>query len=296
MKRILSHLPQRRVARLALVLILLLAGTISAQIIRAQGDDDVDDLLQSYTFRPIDDIIDQDLLITNFASDGTASLPLETSIPVACTLVYGTTPAFGQLTLDQDMAGGTHASHNPLLTGLDPETTYYFRVQGIDDAGMIYISEVMTFTTPAFENEPVTNLLAPELGAEITGYSSAFGNADPDETWGVLNAVDGSPNTAWSSAGDGNDAWIAFKLAQRSRVTQVGLQSRSMSDGSSIVYSFTVTADDDEVYGPFEVSDTASLALFEVDFEAETLRFDFEDTSGGNTGAVEIVAYGEPVE
>jgi hypothetical protein len=88
-------------------------------------------LTEGYTFRPVEDIIDADLEVTNFANDGSATLPIHTSVPVTCTVVYGTTPEFGSLTLDQDMAGGTHSDHNPLLSGLEPETEYYFRVQGM---------------------------------------------------------------------------------------------------------------------------------------------------------------------
>jgi hypothetical protein len=42
-------------------------------------------------FRSIDEIIEQPLEVTNFANDGSASLPIHTTIPVACTIVYGTT-------------------------------------------------------------------------------------------------------------------------------------------------------------------------------------------------------------
>ena len=70
-------------------------------------------------FRSIDEIIEQPLEVTNFANDGSATLPIHTTITVACTIVYGTTTEFGSLTLDQDMAGGTHSDHNPLLVGLE---------------------------------------------------------------------------------------------------------------------------------------------------------------------------------
>ena len=75
-------------------------------------------VLDGYTFRPIEEIIDGSLEITDFASDGTATLPIQSSVPVACTIVYGTTPEFGSLSLDQDIAGGTHSNHSSLLSGL----------------------------------------------------------------------------------------------------------------------------------------------------------------------------------
>jgi hypothetical protein len=64
------------------------------------------------------------------------------------------------------MAGGAHADHNPLLLGLEPETTYYFRVQGVDTSGVMYISEVMTFSTPPWETLAVENLASPLLGRD----------------------------------------------------------------------------------------------------------------------------------
>ena len=247
-------------------------------------------------FRSIDEIIEQPLEVTNFANDGSASLPIHTAIPVACTIVYGTTPNFGSLTLDQDMAGGAHSDHNPLLVGLEAETTYYFRVQGVDESGIIYLSEVMTFTTPSNENSEIDNLASPLLGAEITGYSSAFGSAEPKDRWGVISAFDNNPNTEWSSAGDGNDAWIEIKLAQSARIDAISFQSRSMSDGSAITLAFTVTTDTGKTYGPFEVPDTSQPFDFDMVFEAQTLRFDLFDTTGGNTGVVDIAISGEFVE
>ena len=140
-------------------------------------------------------------------------------MPVACTIVYGTTPVFGSLTLDQDMAGGTHSDHNPLLTGLELETEYFFRVQGVDDDGIVYLPEVMTFTTPDFAASAgaqvaTDNLASTAIGAEVIGYSSSFGDAGLNDRWGAGNAFDDNPNTEWSTAGDGDGAWVEVKLAQ----------------------------------------------------------------------------------
>ncbi|MCI0714388.1 MAG: discoidin domain-containing protein [Chloroflexi bacterium] len=261
------------------------------------GDDEDEELIKErlshYVIRPVEDIVDTDLLVTNFASDGTASLSIETSVPVACTIVYGETEEFGTLSLDQDMAGGTHSVHNPLLNGLKPETTYYFRVQGFDDDGVLYISDVMTFTTPAFEEEATTNLASPDLGATVTGFSSAFGDATIDERWGAGMAFDDNPNTQWSSAGDGDEAWIEVELAQKARIHSVEFWSRAMNDGSSITLEFTIITEDGTVYGPFELPDADEAYEFEVEIEAQTLRFDLVNTTGGNTGVVNIAVYGE---
>lgn len=272
--------------------ILLLLGAACA----APASESANPLLADVNIRSVDEIIDVDLVVTNFANDGSATLPIQTSIPVACTIVYGTTPEFGSLALDQDMAGGTHSDHNPLLQGLEPETEYYFRVQGVDDDGNIYLSEVMTFTTPPRDTSETENLASPERGATIVGYSSAFGNAAADARWGANSAFDDNPNTEWSSAGDGDEAWIEVELAQRARIDSVAFRTRSMSDGSATAFAFSITTDSGETFGPFDLPDANSSYDFEVAIEAKTLRFNLVTTSGGNTGAVDIAVYGEFVE
>ena len=247
------------------------------------------------TVRPVTDIIDGELTVTNFAADGTATLPITTSVPVACSIIYGTTPEFGSLAVDMDMNGGAHTDHQPLLSGLEPETTYYFRVQGVDAGGVIYVSDVQTFTTPAQQIAEVTNLASPELGAEIIGYSSAFGGAAPEFAWGILSAFDGSSNSAWSSQGDGSNAWFEIRLGQRSHIERIEYWTRTMSNNTAQVFSFTITADDGTVYGPFDVPDANQSFAYEVDFEAETLRFEVVESNGGNTGAVEFGVYGTPL-
>ena len=257
-------------------------------------DGGISSLLSSYTVRPVDDIIDAPLEVTNFAA-GSASLPIQTSVPVACTVVYGETPAFGSLTLDQDMAGGTHSDHNPLLSDLKPETEYYFRVQGLDDDGVLYVSEVMTFTTPPEpEDDQVSeNLASPARGAEIAGFSSAFGGAAAGDRWGALSAFDDNPNTEWSSGGDGDAAWVEVRLAGPAQIEAIEFHSRAMSDGSAITRAFVITAGDGQEYGPFELPDTSGPHRYEVDFQAQTLRFNLVETTGGNTGAVDIAVYGQ---
>lgn len=278
-------------------ILILLGMTVMFRSALAQDGDEetaiVEERMEDYTVRPIEVLLDEPLVVTNFATDGSATVPISTSLPVACTLVYGTSEDFGMLTLDQDMAGGTHADHSPLLTGLKSETTYYYRVHGFDDEGILYISEVMTFTTPDFEALAATdNLASPENGAIITGFSSAFGDAALDERWGAGSAFDDNANTQWSSAGDGDAAWIEVELKQKAHIDSVEFWSRSMSDGSSITLAFTITTEDGTTYGPFELESADDSYQFDVEIEAQRLRFDLIDTTGGNTGVVNIAVYG----
>ena len=69
-----------------------------------------------------------------------------------------------------------------------------------------------------------------------------------------------------------------------------------MSNNTAQIFAFTVTTESGDVYGPFELPDPDQPYDFDVDFEADSLRFDVVDSNGGNTGAVEIAVYGEPLE
>lgn len=251
---------------------------------------------QELVVRTIDEIVAQPLEVMNFTDSGSASLPIHTAIPVACSVVYGKTPEFGALSLDQDMAGGAHSDHNPLLTGLEPGTTYYFRVQGVDESGLIYLSDVMTFTTPPLAGSVTNNLASSRLGAEVTGFSSAFGSSGLGGQWGATNAFDDDPNTEWSSAADGNGAWIEVRLANPAQVTLVRFHSRTMGDGTAATLAFSIATDRGETFGPFSIPDSNVPVEIPVDIQAQTLRFILEDTTGGNTGVVDIVVIGEFIE
>lgn len=272
---------------------IILAITLTLAACSTSAAPAANPLTENYTFLPIGNIVDQELAVTNFANDGSATLPLQTNVPVACTVVYGTTPEFGSLSVDQDMAGGTHSDHSPLLVGLEPETEYFFRVQGVDDDGNLYLSETMNFTTPPQDTSLTDNLASPDRGATIIGVSSAFGDAAPDAQWGALSAFDDNGNTEWSSAGDGDEAWIEVELAERAAIDKITFQTRSMSNGTAIALAFTVTTDSGETFGPYELPDAENSFEFETTFEAKTLRFDLVETTGGNTGAIGIAVFGE---
>jgi hypothetical protein len=242
---------------------------------------------------PIDALVEGELIISNFAN-GTANLPIHTTLPVACSIVYGTSPEFGSIATDLDMAGGAHSDHNPVLTGLQSNTQYYYRVQGVDANGSIYVSEVMSFTTPDFEalNAASENLALASKGTVIRGYSSIFGDGAVDSQWGVNNAIDGNPNSQWSSNGDGDDAWIELELVAETHVNRIGFWTRTMG-ASAEIESFQIVTDSGESYGPFSLSDASEVFYFDVDFVARTLRFEVVSSSGGNTGAIEIEVYGD---
>ena len=245
--------------------------------------------------RPLEDVTETEAQILDITSDS-ARLNFVGTIPLACTLVFGTTTEFGAVSIDLNMDGGAIIEHNPLMLGLEPDTEYFYRVQGSAVDGTFYMSEIGSFRTLPESDEEVNNLLASETGAQILGVSSNFGGQNNDGVWGIQSALDNNPNTAWSSDGDGNEAWVEIELGQRSHITRIEFWTRFMTNGTAQIFEFTVTTDDGDVYGPFSLADPDQAYQFDVDFEASTLRFDVVDSNGGNTGAVEIAAYGEPLE
>lgn len=249
----------------------------------------------TYDLRPIEEISASGppQIVDMTATD--AVLLFESSIPLACSVVYGTTTAYGQISVDQDMDGGAHTDHHPLLLGLEPDTEYHYRVQGAAPDGTLYISNDMTFRTLPAEEKTEINLASVDEGARIIAVSSNFGGAANDETWGAEGAIDGNRGTAWSSSGDGNDAFLEIELAQPAKVYAVEVWTRSMSDGTAQIFDFTLTTDAGEVLGPFTLKDAAQAHRFEVDAVARSIRLDVVDSSGGNTGLIELAVYGTPI-
>jgi hypothetical protein len=229
-------------------------------------------------------------------TDADAVLIFESSIPLACSVVYGKTPDYGQIAVDQDMNGGAHTDHHPLLLGLEPDTEYHYRVQGTAADGTLYVGEDGTFRTLPAQETTEVNLASLQAGARVVAASSNFGGAANDGTWGANSAIDGNRGTAWSSNGDGNDAFIEIELAEPAQVYAVEVWTRSMSDGTAQVLAFTLTTDRGDVLGPFELADAAEPYRFDIDVVTHSLRLDVVDSSGGNTGLVEFAVYGTPIE
>ncbi len=218
-------------------------------------------------------------------SGTSARLAVETTIAAVCAVAYGPTQELGRLATDQDMSGGAHRHHEPLLTGLQPDTEYFYRLQGVGEDGRLYQSRVLTFRTPAAAGNPSSNNVA--LGAEIVEVSSEFSDA-----YAAGHAVDGDLSTEWSSRGDGDDAYIVLDLGRTVDAAGVGFRTRAMSDGTAVTTSYTVTVDGSRTYGPFPAG--PGLAVGDVSFTGRMVRFEVETSTGGNTGAVEVEVYAAP--
>ena len=226
-----------------------------------------------------------------------AVLEFNSSRPLACSVIYGTTTDYGMIAIDQDMDGGAHTEHRPFLLGLEPDTEYHYRLQGTAaDGRTLYASEDMTFRTPPQDTSAKTILTSLEAGASIIAVSSNYGGAENDEAWGANGAIDNNRGSAWSSDGDGNDAYIEIQFAQPARLNAVEVWTRSMSNGTAQIFSFTLTTDDGTILGPFTLADAEESYRFDVAAITSSLRLDVVDSNGGNTGLIEFAAYGTPVE
>jgi F5/8 type C domain len=265
--------PHRPVRRLipALVAIALLAAACGS------GSDD-----DAVSVNPIEPILANEIQITADPTGTTARLEVDTTIPVACNVIFGTDDNFGSIAVDSDMQGGAHDDHGPLMTGLEPDTEYQYILQGSDESGRIYRSDIMTFRTPSAADNGLGENLAPT--GTITGSSSDFSSG-----FAAANAIDGDIGTEWSSAGDGDDAWIEIDLGESRDVAAVSFRTRSMTDGTAITETFTVTVDGTEL-GPFTAGNDP--VVLDETVTGQVFRFDADSTTGGNTGATEIEIFG----
>lgn len=227
--------------------------------------------------------------ITIEPSGGGAVLRVNTTIDVACAVAYGPTDALGSLATDTDMAGGGHSVHQPAMKGLVSGATYFYRIQATGPDGALYQSDLMSFVQSGDSGgaEPIPPP-APNVAymARVTDVSSEYSDAFAGQ-----NAVDEDPSTEWSTAGDGDDAFIVLEFSDEMVVQGVGFRTREMTDGTSITLSYTVTVDGKTTFGPFDAGPGLAVGLAE--FRGYEIRFDVETSTGGNTGAVEVEVYGE---
>lgn len=215
---------------------------------------------------------------------GTAAvIRLTTDPPTVCAAAFGEDESLGRIANDPNMGGTAISKHAVLLRDLSPNTTYHYRLTATDAAGTVYqTAEALTFTTepPAGETTAGTNAAR---GARVVEVSSEWSGG-----FAAANALDGDLATEWSSAGDGNDASLTIDLGEPVEVSGVAFRTRAMADGSAITHSFTVVVDDGMRLGPFTAGDRTQANVASISATGRVFRFEVEDSTGGNTGAVEI--------
>jgi len=264
---------QQRVLRLIVPIVL----TVSACITETGSD---------VAVRPFDSVQASEF---SFEGDPTnlsrAIFRVTTTEPMICAIVWGEDETFGNFNNSLNMAGTGIVQHDVFLPGVVPGVEYSYVVQGTTADGTLYRSEVGTFVIPESEStgtmgEEATNLA---LNAEIVEVSSEFSDA-----FAAINAVDGDLAKEWSSAGDGDEASITVDLGGPVDVSAFEFLTRSMTDGSAITDTFTVTIDGAETLGPFPAGNASDPRPSDVAVTGQVFTFDVVASSGGNTGAVEI--------
>lgn len=221
-------------------------------------------------------------------TDTSAVIVLTTAAPAFCQVNYGMSMQYGQMR--RMSMSGPMTDHRILLSGLQPETEYHFRLSAIDARSRVYQSADLTFRTQKASGgaPPGINVASAAAGAKIAGVSSTYGSG-----FDAANAIDGDFSTEWSSKGDGDRAWIEVELPTAHHITAVGFWTRTMGTSAQIE-QFEVVADGKMSLGPFALPDAAGMHYFSVDVTANRLRFNILKSSGGNTGAVELAAIAPP--
>jgi len=222
-----------------------------------------------------------------------ATIAVRTAAPAFCQVNYGPTPQYGQMR--RMTMSGPMTDHRIVLPGLQPDTVYHIRLTAIDVQARVYQSADLTFRTqPATSDRPRgRNVASLSAGARVVGVSSNYGGEGITGAYGANNAIDGDPSTEWSSNSDGERAWVEIELARPYHLSAIGFWTRTMGSTAQI-QEFEVVADGKIRLGPFTLGDAAGVHYFPVDLTARRLRFNVLKSSGGNTGAVEIVALTGP--
>lgn len=260
----------------------------AAVVIAACGKDDAPSTSRAEV-RPFSEVQADDFV---FEADPTSLergvFRVITTEPMICAIVWGETEAFGNFNNSLAMNGTGIVDHDVFLPGAIPGRTYFFRVQGSTADGTLYRSETATFTIPASRvsgqsTETVDTRINLAAAATVVEVSSEF-----NSNFAAFNAIDDAGTTEWSSAGDGDDAFITIDLGSANEIAGVEFITRSMLDGTAITETFTVTVDDGATFGPFPAGTPVEPNFAVLVATGRVIRFDVETSTGGNVGAVEI--------
>lgn len=237
--------------------------------------------------RPFAEIQDSDLVFENDPTfPGRAIFRVTTTEPAICAIAWGETDSLGNFNNSLDMNGTGIIQHDVFLPGAEAGKTYFYRLQGSTADGSLFQSDLMSVTLPeaaeaaATADDAAINF-APS--GTVTEVSSEFSSQ-----WAGANAIDGDLATEWSSAGDGDDSSITIDLGEPRSVDAVEFLTRTMADGSATTTSFTVTIDGSTVLGPFPAGNPADPKRSTVETEGQVFSFEVDNSTGGNTGAIEI--------
>lgn len=243
--------------------------------------------------RPFEEIQDSEITVEADPTSPTRGIfRVTTTEEAICAIVWGEDESFGRFNNSLAMSGTGIIQHDVILPDLEQGREYVYVLQGSTADGTLYRSDVMTFTIPVAEAADAAP--EPDLGENIaTGAAIAEVSSEFNDAFAAANAIDGDLSSEWSSATDGDGAFITLDLGEPTELTGVAFLTRSMADGSAITEEYAVTTDAGEVLGPFPAGNPAQARITELDapVTATTLRFEVVRSTGGNVGAVEIQVF-----
>jgi len=220
-----------------------------------------------------------------------AVLEFISSVPLNCMIVYGETTKYGNLTNDPNMSSPLTINHKPILSKLKPNTLYHARVQGLDANGVVYVGQDMTFRTKLKQQGTLKNIALLSNGSKVLHVSSNWGGGKNNSSYGANSAIDGSRSSAWSSASDGDNASIEIGFPKSVKTSYIKVWTRTMSNNTAQIFSFNITNDKGEVFGPFDLPDASKAYKFELKTQTKSLKMKAIKTNTGNTGLVEFEVY-----
>ena len=235
--------------------------------------------------RPFAEIQDSELEFENDPTfPGRAIFRVTTTEAAICAIVWGETEDLGHFNNSLAMNGTGIVQHDVFLPGAAAGETYFYQLQGYGRRHPLP-SELMTFTLPAAE----TKISEASSGQNLaTGGTVAEVSSEFSSQWASNNAIDGDLGTEWSSAGDSVDSFITIDLGSPQQIGGFEFLTRTMADGTATTTAFTVTIDGGDRLGPFPAGNPSDPSTAAVDTNGQNLRFEVTDSTGGNTGAIEI--------
>ena len=129
----------------------LLEAQGAVQSLRQQIEDIQSEALKAKLARigeviAISEILEFDPTVVEIKQDSAAIVTVSTE-NVICTVVYGPTSDYGQLSTDEHMAPAGHKNHRHVLRGLQPNTAYHYKWGLVAPDGTVYSSKDQTFRT-----------------------------------------------------------------------------------------------------------------------------------------------------
>lgn len=240
--------------------------------------------------RPFSEVQDSEFAFELDPADPTRGIfRVTTSEPMICAIVWGEDDTFGRFNNSQSMNGTGIIEHDVALPDVEPGTEYRFLVQGTTADGTLYRSEISSFAIEGGDAAAGVELPAGEnvaTGAVVVDASSSFSDSFVPEL-----ALDGDLGTEWSTRGDGDGAFLVVDVGAPVDLGAVEFVTRSMSDGSAVTETFTVSADGGEPLGPFPAGTPATRRPSDITLRGQVFRFEVVSSTGGNVGAVEVGLY-----